>query len=300
MSYQTGVTSTVADLISTLRTFAVSNGFTNGASWTDGIYSLGSISKGGVHYVFTWTADELYLNTALSVSGSGAAIAQSGACEVDCRIRPIQGPHVGYHFFSDGNTIHVVVELVTNVFQHFSFGAMAKSGSWVGGAYVTGNNWSPTLDYLGKLPTWQDYRHVHMFESISNSWTGVQQGHVRATYAGHTIAVLGQYASAPDASVANGSPWWIGMELLRDSPNEFNTRAALVPVEIYLSSEFQVINPVHWLQLGCVPTAASVNVQNLNPRETVNTDWMVFPLCQKNGPGTSYVNSENIGMAYRK
>lgn len=301
MAYQTGVSSSVGDLISALRTFALSVGFTDGSSWNSGTYALRSLSRNGHHYVFEWNDSELYLNTATGISG-GAAASQPGACPTNSRVSPIVGPHVGYHFFSDGACIHVVVELVTNVFQHFSFGEIEKVGNWVGGAYVSSNTWH-TSTSSGNLHSWNDFRHVRLFDSLANYGGFSNKGHIRAEYlnaATSTFSAGSGSALTSGANVAKCSPWDWGYELIQDSPNAFNTRAAIVPVEIVIASEYQDFTPAHWLQLGHIPTAAAINIRNLNPKETVNNDWMVFPLCQKNGPGTSYVNSGNIGMAYRK
>jgi len=179
---------------------------------------------------------------------------------------------------------------------------IAKAGNWVGGGYVSGNNWSDYKPYpYTHLEPWSSANHQRLFDSLSN-YGDPNKGHVRVAFsAGYPTSVFLQGSgSVAGSSVAKCSPWDMSFELLTDSPNAFNTRTALLPVQMYVGSQPQDLTPEHWLELGNIPTAASVNIVNLNPRETINTDWMVFPLCQKNGDGTSYVNTGVVGMAYRK
>lgn len=129
-------------------------------------------------------------------------------------------------------------------------------------------------------------------------------GHVRASWNGATIAILssGQAGSITNVGQCPCSPWLWGIDLVDDSPNSSNNRAALIPVEFALASVPYQSNAAafQYMQIGQIPTAASIDITNLNPKDTVNTDWMVFPLSQKNGDATRFVNTLNYGMAYKK
>lgn len=302
MAYQTGVTSSRNDLISTLVSFLAANGFQAGPQWGVGSDNYYSVKKGDVYYniqVPTAQNGYIFLNTGLS-AGSNALINQVQAAPQNCRVDNLGGPHVGYHFFTDGFGVNVAVEVVTNVFVHFNFGEMQKNGDFVGGQYVTGT--SVVYYDSSTIPGWpqmfSEYNYT-TFDSYAvgtagtSSWGSIC-GHVRTPIGGPTVRIArstgGSYAWSTGLASNGGRP------LVEASPNAFNGRSVLVPINIVQSSS-GVVGPYY--QLGTVGNARFLNIANLNPKEMVNTDWMVFPLSQKNGPGTSYINSANYGIAYR-
>jgi hypothetical protein len=316
MAYQTGVSGSVGDLINAVAAFAVANGFESISQETIGSYTVRKLRKDGVFFNFEMgsAGTNLRLNTATGVLGTGRIEQEPGAAKASCKVTPIVGPHVGYHLFGDGQSVHVVVELVTGVFQHFSFGFITKAGNWTSGAFVSGNNWSDQL--IGNPSTlrpWDDGYHSRHFDgrqsygpsSSAINTSAYERAHLRATYAGQDIADFGGGSYQGNAnsvyinSLVKGSFLSWGYELFEDSPNAWNTRTALIPIAMIIGSTYET-NPANWLQVGVLPNAAGVNLLNLNPKETINSDWMVFPLCQKNGDGISYVNTQNVGMAYKK
>jgi hypothetical protein len=52
--------------------------------------------------------------------------------------------------------------------------------------------------------------------------------------------------------------------------------------------------------MGYVPNLRLINIALLNPKDVVNTDWMVFPLQSKTGLSGSYAKTLNYGWAVRK
>lgn len=299
MAYQTGVTSSLLDLINTLFTFAESNGFTRGptgSSGTNPVYDNYSLVKNGIYYTFqiprTGTVF-LYMNTAEAFTGSAWSLNNPGSL----RIAQIAGPHVGYHFFADQYAIHVVVEIVTNVFVHFNFGEIKKNGTWKGGQFITGLTW---FDGVYERLHWSSSYVSTPFDtySIGSSSTTSQdiKGHVRCQ-------LSPQATSGISTSITDGRCWFsamadnYGRTLVNRSPNSMNGRAVLVPLNLIHGS---TQNNGPYYQLGHVTNAAVVNIRNLNPKEVVNGDWMVFPMSQKNGPATTYINSGNYGMAYKR
>lgn len=297
MAYQTGVTSSRDDLISTLVSFLAANGFQAGPQWGVGSDNYYSVKKGDVYYNIQVPVAQngyIYLNTGLS-AGEFNLTGQVLASPYNCRVDNLGGPHVGYHFFTDGFGVNVAVEIVTNVFVHFNFGELQKNGDFVGGQYVTGTS---VGSYAAGWPNMFNGYNTTTFET-SNVGTSVTNysaghGHVRTPVGGPT-ASLGRSVQA-SRTWSTGLAGNAGRPLVQASPNAFNGRSVLVPINIVQGSSGDT-GPYY--QLGTVGNARFLNIANLNPKEMVNTDWMVFPLSQKNGPGTTYINSENYGIAYR-
>lgn len=310
MAYQTGVTSSVTDLVSTLKTFALLNGFTDGPSGVytgsdfaanatyditsivaDGVYFLFAIPRTGVQYLWMQTASAYTGGTGLNWSGH-----HSGWCRVD----NLASAHVGYHFFADSLSINVAVEIVTSVFVHLNFGRIKKNGSWAGGHFVTGLCVNGTQ---GSPPTWGDLFSANdsppfttrIIGSSSGS-TANLNGHIRVPVLGPT-AEFGRVVSGKNAAFSTAWASNCGRALLDRSPNTANGRSVLVPFNIILGSTGLA---APYYQLGYVANACAINIATLNPKDMVNTDWMVFPVSQKNGPASLFLNSLNYGLAYRK
>lgn len=296
MAYQTGVASNRVDLITSLLTFCAANGFELGPQWVVGTGSIYSLKKGLIYFNIQVTSASngyIYLNTGLS-AGSGELAGQVQAAPYNFRVDNLHGPYVGYHFFSDDNGVNVVVEIVTNVFTHFNFGVLQKNGDFVGGEYVTGLH-TPSTDYINLFRTYNHgpFGHASVGAAGQLNANG-HSGHIRTPVAG-PVACLGVGLTPPYA-IATGMADNAGRPLIDVSPNTFNGRSVLVPINIVQGSS-GTTGPYY--QLGTVGNARFLSIANLNPKEMVNTDWMVFPISQKNGPGTTYINSGNYGIAYR-
>jgi hypothetical protein len=300
MAYQTGVSSTMSDLVTALVNFAVANGWTNAGTWTSSGDTIIALTRSGAEYVtLGHNTSALYLNTASAVAGSGATAAQTNAAPQNFVVRPIAPPHVGYHLFTDGLAVHCAVEVVAGVFTHINFGLMTKNGTWSGGTFVTGscqttNVGPPYTDVFSRYNTppfgyAQNVGDSNGFQASPSHFRSSINGSGRT--AGFGWAPVGM-----DYGV--GSLWMpdIGLTLLT-APNAANGRAVIAPVTVLQASSG---TSVPFYQLGHVPNCGGCNIANLDPKAVINTDWMVFPIGQKNGPGTSYINSGNRAMAYKK
>ncbi len=307
MAYQTGVASSLPDLISTVFNFAKANGFADAGSWSytqsGNTYNLRSLSKGGVFFNFSVLASGnafLYLNTASGQTSGATDNAQLGACPWSTRVDNLAGPYVGYHLFCDGSVVNVVVEIVTGVFVHFNFGTIQKNGDFVGGDFVTGLAIS-SRNSTSLMNIWDSY-HFLPFDGNNDvgspaSYGSSMSSHVRTPISG-PVAGIGRNDSTPTEAYCTCWASNAGRPLLLNSPNKVNGRAVLVPINFVQASSGKSTGPFY--QLGTVANARAINIANLNPKQMVNTDWMVFPVSQKNGPGTTYLNSGNMGLAYRK
>jgi hypothetical protein len=218
--------------------------------------------------------------------------------------RNISGPYTNYNFFTDGNSVHVVLEVSTNVFSHFSFGKVVKFGTWTGGEYTTA--WYST--------SWSDYPPVGYgfsngtvpFEGGSNN--SAYSGFVRYPYDPHgdyrdwakigssevdnqlaRFMTLGSVSPSVYNSVLSGPLFWCGA-------NSINQRAAMVPQ--YLQLHHEGMNSL--FLAGYVDHVKFLNMEVITPKDIVETEWEVFPLIQKSGDMTVAPVTENLALAYRR
>lgn len=301
MAYQTGISSTMSDLVTAVVNFAVANSWTNAGTWTSGGDTLIALTRSGAEYItIGYNTGNLYFNTSSSYAGSGAAIAQPNAAPQSFIVRPISPPHVGYHLFTDGMAIHCVVEAVAGVFTHINIGLVTKNGTWSGGTFVTGScqvapgNGDP---YTRVFSGYNTLPFGYGGGIGSNNGSQASPSHFRSNLngSGRTVG-FGWFPTGMD--FGNGTLWADDVgRILLTSPNAANGRSVIAPSNI-LQATSGATGPFY--QLGHVPNCGGCNITNLDPKALINTDWMVFPIGQKNGPGTSYINSANMAMAYKK
>lgn len=303
MAFATGVSSSISALLTAVRAFAVSNaGFTDhfGSAWTSGAYTLFQMSKNGVYYTFQFSASEIVLNTATALGNTGLSNAQTGSSGYTTAITAIAGPHVAYWLFNGGYAgtgpcVHVVVEVVTNVFYHFSFGELEKHGTYTGGQYVTGS-----VKHSATIDTVENSNHVRPWDGKSG--LNASGGHIRipsGTSAQWGRQVTGLYT--PIGSwVAEVTGTMYGIEMMRHTYNDFNNRAPLIPIEVHIADTVGTVTPAQWIPMGNVAGVASVNTKPLAPKQTVLSDWQVFPVFEKSGVATAYPNGKYYGLAYKR
>jgi hypothetical protein len=309
MAYQTSVPASTQGIINALIAFLVSDGgFTLSTAWSfngdattpdttsSGTpYSAQALSRGGEFVTFCWKTsapDRVWLNTSTSINNALKLYTQDGAAELSFQL-PIGTTAIRYHLFSDGDATHCVVEKQTGVFMHINVGTITKYGAFTGGIFVTGSAW------FSASSNWDSSSHTRPFDGRQ---TGIAPGHIRATYAGRAIAWFARTNNNLTTNVAFGLPLWNLSYPLNRSPNAYNGRALLVPIEVTIGLENNTQQPTYHKPVGRVNNAAYINITNLNPGDEILTDWMVFPLSAKNagGAGPGFVNSLNYGMAYRK
>ena len=330
MTYQTGTPSSTKDLIDIFIAFAVAEaGFTLGNEWTFAastawVPASGSSSnwKGRAllrdsQYVYLcWPTDgsgnpsaatnRVAMNSGTNNPTTGLPSAQTSAGEtmiVEMGTAPLK-----YWMFSDGNGCHCVAEWVGGAYQHISIGMMQKYGSFAGGVYVTGSANNRQTLTSGNYYDWDSSRHGRPFDAWDAAATGNDSnpGHLRADYSGQRIHAFGQRTSSPGFVASNLhmrlNSADSSSQLYVRSPSSYNARAALIPIELIIS-QTDSANPASWIPVGRVNNAAYIRMLNLIPTQTILTDWMVFPVSAKNAGGTpaiGYVNSANLGMAYKK
>lgn len=173
-SYQTGTPSSPTNLLQSLVTWLVTQGWTSNMSQADGTGWRAHLSKSGNYINLRATPGNesiwgfstggnttmfgigLYLGTGFSSGSSwhaqaGAPIGNGQTYSVGAFMQTPTGAMSAYHFFDDGSdNIVVVVERTSGIYTHMGWGAsLSKAGTWTGGPYF----FAPWSAYLGQTAT---------------------------------------------------------------------------------------------------------------------------------------------------
>lgn len=330
MAYETGTAVDLDDLLDKMVDFAVANaGFTE-------ITQIGStgkqsdmyiLQKGSIYWWFLGDYTTLsgygtygWLNMRMMNTTPTLANKQntSYAQQYDTRAalwNRYNGPYTNYFFYSNGNSVQVVVEVTPLVFTHFSFGVVDKFGTWTGGEFVTGsymytNGWYTSGGY------W--YSTIGNYGSNPFAEYGINNG---TNYgAGYTYYPQGSFGDYRDWAVMGtstlvnnqrsrlGAPYYIQTNalylfnynlidiLLYCSPNTFNSRTALFPTYLHLYDQ----SSLRYHLLGHVDSVKVLNMELIDPKETIELNWDVYPIFQKAGDASVATVSGNIALAYNK
>lgn len=219
------------------------------------------------------------------------------------------GPFTAYYFYSNGQNVHVVVETTPNVFTHWNFGVVNKFSTWTGGEflgglavgtsmwYVTGGYWNYTMSNYGHIPFEYGW-------GASPTYGGNYIYYPQDSYGDQQDFAL-FYTSRQDTQQARG--------VFQYEPNQ-NQNLALVDRQIYFSphgyNNRTVILPSYirlWntgsqrlMILGHADNIKVANMDLINPKETVEVLWDIYPLIQKVGDNTVAPVSGNIAYALRR
>lgn len=325
MAYETGVPSSIEDLVSKLFTFLT--GAT--AAWTqdelDLVNNYGTIHKNNCYVSFRWdasSAEDLAMYQSLSWGSGNEPHQQPNDSGNGDTTTPIDserrvnfedaGAFVAYHFYASDaapHYCHVVVEVNTGVYRHFGFGLLDKIGDWTGGEYCYGHYWYQ--------PTSEIDNPASMFHSFGLDGTGAFNAvqptiHVESLPgmgANEKWGVLGNVSTAGTDTAgenrmtmwggARGGLWGYGLAWLPVS--QLNLHKPLVPVPIIY--RVQTSTPHAWYLLGHQKDVAIVNIKHLSPGDSITIGgdtWMVFPWVKKQYSLGDVEESWNAGIAYKK
>lgn len=310
MAYTTGSAATTAALIDTILSFAVAQlGATEvhrGVDADDNSYTIICLAKGSSYWWFRVKANTVYHMPCKSGTFTGG----SGWSDItDAPLyatlwSPITEPYTSYHLFSEGNVVHAVAEMSNGAYTMLSFGDIVKYDSWTGGAFSesfygytqhTSHYNSPTSAF-----------HGHQFPGrASTVFASTGAGRMYLPYNGKDYATFG-YSLAGDANfnAIHATGWALDVYngIISNSPNAFNNRTAGIPVNVFLyDDEPDPVGSDLYVPLGVIPGVRLINIQNLNPKDVINNDWMVFPIQSKNlGLLNSFVNTGNYGWALQQ
>jgi hypothetical protein len=274
------------------------------------------LSKGGMYWYFMGDtaavggADDGYIElraqTALPTSANYASTTIGPNQVTRAQLwRNTTGPYTAYNFFTDGNCVHVVLEVASNVFTHFSFGKVTKLGTWTGGEYTTAGYGT---QYTASGDIGYEFSGTAAFEGGFSS--GTYQGHVYYPYGSYgdyrdwaplrssetnnqlarfvTVSTLVTLSSTYNGGLC-GPLYWLGA-------NSINQRAPMIPQYLMLQNDsFSKM----WLA-GYADHVKFLNMEFITPKDIVETEWEVFPLIQKFGDKTVAPITENLALAYRR
>lgn len=292
VAYQTGISSDPADLMGKLASFAVANGWTQGAGSTGAV-----LAKGAIYVGYNTASDEIFLRGALGYNAAAAWNAQTNnsgfTVTVDCGA----GPFTAYHFFigdEDGQDyIHVVIEIAAGRFRHFSLGKLLKHGLYTGGTYVDGTNWA------------NDTNNQHVPDSgnhqvICDANTNAGNGHVHVDYDSKTNnwQQINSATFATTRGIGSTRSSGIGNLFPLISVQSWNLRNNMAPLTYFVNRSDSLRSPV-----GRIPNMRSLGLRNLTPGETLSIggdDWMCFPIIQRTETFTNTIESSGMyGYAYK-
>jgi hypothetical protein len=297
MDYETGISTSPADLLSKLVTFAVANGWTSTLLGTGG-----ALSKGGIHVGIFSDSDEVFLRGGTSSSGAAWNSLTNNpgySVAIDCGA----GPYVAYHLFAgeeEGSEyLHVAVEFASGRFRHFSFGNLVKHGAYTGGTYVDGVNWNESISWANSPDAQQ-----HQVICDANVQSGAGTGHVYSDFDSKTnnwvrIFEAGALATTT-AGVGSVRTQGINSMFPNLSYARFNLRNLTAPLTYFANRGSSLRSP-----LGRIPNMRQVGMLNLEPGAILaigGDEWKCFPITQRTdtwGASSLVESSGPYGYAYK-
>jgi len=332
MAFQTGVSTTIENLLQALSTFLTANGWTESYANTGDPGTI-AFTKNSVFVAFQYseTAEggdgtmAMYQSTAHDAipttdpwtstgdSGNGEDSNTINSFDTQRCVNVVAGPHTAYWFFENDAGpayCHIVVEVDAGRFRHFGFGEIDKIGDWVGGEYVYGHFWNQAVSDLDNP---NDSFHSIAFDS-----------HVGTAVQGATMRVEG-HAGEPEAATVyatwtrstnpgtdragnlrwKGSSGWRGgreyMLFQNFRISEATGFKPMVPVSLEISDTS--ITPDSVWRIGYQADVRLCNIGNLADGQIINIagdNWYFFPVVRKQFLQNDTEETRNAGIAYRR
>lgn len=228
------------------------------------------------------------------------------------------GPYTKYHLYSaTGDAVGLVLEITAGVYTHLSFGDVNKFGTWTGGQFITGEMISMGSAYSAAAGFSTDWADRIQYIQMAYDFGVSQYNYEYMGYVYHPVNSYGDYRDfAPIAggNVSGSAPWFnqrarfhgvysdgttgnsLLQQLMYRSPNSYNDRAALFPTYLTLYDDVSQRN----ILAGNVEGVRHLRIDNLDPAETVEVEWDVYPHFQKSGDQFVAPISGPFGLAYQR
>jgi len=284
MPYDTGTTTSHADLHSRINTFLTANGWTQDGN---------VLYKGNVFAEVT--DDTSYLQVKGGQGQSGGTL--TTPCAAVSRISTVcWGPDIvfpcTYHFFahSSPDMFMCVLNHNTLYVQWMTFGELNKYGTWNGGQYYGSSYNTGNLQNRFLFYNWESRFYNTQAGQTTNVGIGLFWAAKYASNGGYgnmqmVCDIEGALGDWIDnyGTLSAGNPAFNGSYYARDlvpySPNTFNTQATLIPINIYVgrASAFNSI-------VGEPGHTRYVNIKHYNIGDIITLGaekWMVFPHAEK-------------------
>lgn len=281
VAYETGATSSMADFLSKLTTFAAANGFISdsvpgGFVLTDDDESI----VVGLHS----TTTQIQMKGAITYDSGADWNTQGGASLTLTAVMDSAGavgPYTSYHFFcgeeSGKRYFHAVLELTDGIYRHLAFGEMHKIGSYTGGNYFEGTYWHNFQFFMD-----QPDSTSHTIIGDANS-DGNNRSHVWIDYDGKTNNIQQVVpASSINPLGIHGTVRSLGIHatLVGGGQNmKWNLRTPLYPIMSFAGRAGNLGSPI-----GYYPGIRFLSLRNIAAEDEITIagdTWKCFPICQR-------------------
>ena len=265
------------------------------------------------------------INGSSAYSGGGYWDQQTGAPEAGATGKSIGAcmtelptGTIPYWFFSNGDTVVVVAEILTDTFSFMAFGRLTGKGSYSGGPFYAASSGSYCPSYQYWYNSGGNYEMVRtqFLADLNGTYGGSMavrfiadgvtdwrhQGKEGSSSAGRTdylrLAGLGPYSNP--AQIQGRS---VAVQFITRAPNTFNAIAPMCPAYV-----FSKLDTGRYSYLGYPEGIRIINRTQYNPGDsfilgdTGGEEWVVFPAHQI-GPVPNYPSCDlwnEIGFAFRK
>ena len=327
MAFQTGVTTSIENLLQTLSTFLQANGWTEDFATTGDpgriafsknsmfiaiSYSETGGSPAGIMNLYPNTSNDNSAQVWNSTGDSGGSNLTNTPNTGNLNVNNIGGPHTAYWFFeNDANPayIHVVVEVDTGRFRHFGWGELDKFGDWAGGEYYYGHFWSQGfeidapdntnhnlgLDGIGSIESRKPFVRAPGLPDLTGPEEWLIIGNADVGPNGVDRAGNDRY-SGSGTGRRGISHAFTAIEFDR-----FQAFKPLIPMPVWFTNTSTT--PDILKLLGTQPDVRQLNIANLDPGEIITVageDWYIFPWVRKQFLQLNTEESWNAGYAYRR
>lgn len=313
MAYLVGSSDSLNDLLSKLRAFAETLGWvTNFSSTTrwDCQSPLGDMFGAQIQnstYGYGYSSIyfygyESYSPGLLPTQQLGSSFANGPEYKRATEFCPrYQGPYTRHYFYGSDAYLHVVVEIQSGIFGHFSIGRLDRKGiAYSGGQYLQATNWVTDFDSYGMQESAGTWSRMNYSDSGgSRLWDRSRSNQVQVK-GSHgfpqvwwtnlvTGAGAAPYPRHPDAA------------LLTAGGNEFASRPMLVPNRVLCMED--TATGGRTFVLGETRDFAVVNISRSQPGDILiygEDRWQVFPGYRMPlpRPYPEYNTSGTTGYAY--
>ena len=295
MAYQAGAATSVADLLSALQAFCMSNGWTLRGN---------VLSRGACYTSVQVASDAIAMLGGTGIDGSNNLTGpgpQTTQFASPVSGRPFVYP-VTYFFHALGDEVYAIAHWGVDAYTHLGFGCSPVAGLPGTGGWYCSSYWGNPVGNLNWGSEW--------YQGVSITYNGINgtgffwcpgyatpgNGYVHhGLDGGAWSTVSGDYGPVPGLTAkAAGTA---GPLLLRQ-PNQWNGESLLVPVQVYIdrtSSKMSLIASMAHIRY--------VVIANLQPEDiiTLGSDrWRVYPFFRK---GAAFVpagqDTGYLGMAIR-
>lgn len=327
MAFQTGTATSLANLIATLDTFLVANGWTQDqATPLTGIYAW---NKNSMFTQVRWdttspnflgiAASTAFISTAtlpgnhtgddgqIEITGTDADIDNGRYAKIG------NGVSMEYWFFEkDASSayIHIVVETSTGVYVHFGVGELEKIGNWTGGEYYYGHHKDINFggDKFVPISTRNSFFLDGLLGTSATDLERLSTVKIVGTEWGHAAGVawgacLGNTLfSVPNDRAANGKAfiqggfrgglWAEAFGFVRGNQNTGLVHMYPISIAMFRSNNVYL--------MGSMQDVRGISLRSFAPEQTFDyagDTWYVFPVLTKD-EDTEFGNMQ--GVAYKR